>query len=230
MWGKACDLPAPTRPSSSGDSTCGQTRVPGGDWGGVGEDGRALPGPGLPGDPTRPLPAGTRRSGPAHMPCRSPSEGRPASLQWAGGNKCNKDESDHNWGLSKHYLCTRGHGYTDMTNRSLLWPLQPFSPQLGGHHLNDYPQQKDMSKCCRYFHFTDEKNQDWQACIQPRNSMASPHSTWCPKPEMSTGIEMQRLSKGAEGASRDVGFTGSPGGDTCSGSCPSERPGLGVGS
>lgn len=28
---------------------------------------------------------------------------------------------------------------------------------------------------------------------------------------MSTGMEMQRLSRGAEGASRDVGFTGSPG-------------------
>lgn len=39
-----------------------------------------------------------------------------------------------------------------------------------------------------------------------------------PKPEMSTGMEMQRLSSGAEGASRDVGFTGSPGGDMCSGS------------
>jgi hypothetical protein len=29
---------------------------------------------------------------------------------------------------------------------------------------------------------------------------------------MSTGMEMQRLSRGAEGVSRDVGFTGSPGG------------------
>lgn len=28
---------------------------------------------------------------------------------------------------------------------------------------------------------------------------------------MSTGMEMQRLSRGAEGLSRDVGFTGSPG-------------------
>lgn len=35
---------------------------------------------------------------------------------------------------------------------------------------------------------------------------------------MSTGMEMQRLSRGAEGASRDVGFTGSPEGDTSSGS------------
>ena len=60
--------------------------------------------------------------------------------------------------------------------------------------------------------------------------MASPSSTWCPKPEISTGMEMQRLSKGAEEVSRDVGFTGSPGGDVELGSGPSEPPGLQVGS
>ena len=39
-------------------------------------------------------------------------------------------------------------------------------------------------------------------------------------------MEMQRLSTGAEEVSRDVGFTGSPGGDIYLGSGPSEPPGL----
>ena len=53
---------------------------------------------------------------------------------------------------------------------------------------------------------------------------------WCPKPEISTGMEMQRLSKGAEEVSRDVGFTGSPGGDIYLDSGPLEPPGLQLGS
>ena len=53
---------------------------------------------------------------------------------------------------------------------------------------------------------------------------------WCPTPEISTGMEMQRLSKGAEEVSRDVGFTGSPGGDIYLGSGPLEPPGLQLGS
>ena len=61
----------------------------------MGEEGKTLPELRLPGTPLKPLLAGTQRSGPVHMPCRSPSGGHPASLWWMRGNKCNKDESNH---------------------------------------------------------------------------------------------------------------------------------------
>lgn len=70
--------------------------------------------------------------------------------------------------------------------------------------------------------FTDKKNPGGQACIQTQNLDG-------PKPEMSTGMEMQRLSGGAKGGSKEVGFTRSPGEDTGSGSCSPEPAGLELG-
>lgn len=72
--------------------------------------------------------------------------------------------------------------------------------------------KKARKKCCQCSHFTEKKNL-WTAYVPPRSLMASALPSQGSKPEMSTGMEMQRLSRGAEGASRDVGFNGSPGRD-----------------